>query len=397
MAINFNQLRLLTSHFQESAATPGQIEFNPALAGFGMSMAAGGTLGMDTSATRPAVDFSAAAGSAWTFAADDLVVTGSPTIAGAVPTKQYVDNLVSGLSWKNPVLSGSLFGSGEIAGVQIVVCPGTALTNADTINLGGFVITGGLNFTDEASLASFINSGSLLPLWTATVVTSVSSIAPTFVMIKDIGTNGAANRGNGIISNPSGVFKFLDFSTSQNQAQTSADLVPITVHPATRNFSDIVTPVTGESRLTMDTDKQYVYDIDTTSWVQFSTGSLTAGAGLQIASNVVSVATDGIVTSMILNANVTPAKLSFAPKNQSILASAGAIVAGNTDLALTVAPSADALLIPGYVLLRNGIDDMTYVAGAPAGAGQWTFSGSTISIFGDVTASGDVYTMRYMA
>ena len=47
-------------------------------------------------------------------------------------------------------------------------------------------------------------------------------------------------------------------------------------------------------------------------------------------------------------------------------------------------------------LLKSGIDNMKRVAGAPAAAGEWRYNGTNIDIYGDVTASGDTYRLRFL-
>jgi hypothetical protein len=55
--------------------------------------------------------------------------------------------------------------------------------------------------------------------------------------------------------------------------------------------------------------------------------------------------------------------------------------------------------IPGLLdlrdLWRNGILMPTMVAGVPAAPGEWRLFGGNLEVFGNVTASGDDYTIRY--
>lgn len=50
----------------------------------------------------------------------------------------------------------------------------------------------------------------------------------------------------------------------------------------------------------------------------------------------------------------------------------------------------------GYMeLYRNGIADQTRVTGVPAAPGEWRLNGTTLQVFGDITASGDTYRVVY--
>ena len=52
--------------------------------------------------------------------------------------------------------------------------------------------------------------------------------------------------------------------------------------------------------------------------------------------------------------------------------------------------------LTGYLeLFRNGIADQTRVTIAPAAPGEWRLNGTTLQVFGDVTASGDTYRVTY--
>lgn len=69
---------------------------------------------------------------------------------------------------------------------------------------------------------------------------------------------------------------------------------------------------------------------------------------------------------------------------------------GLSSHAVTGGPiSTHANALDDSVLLKSGIDNMKRVAGAPANAGEWRFNGTNIDVFGDVTASGDTYRLRF--
>lgn len=116
----------------ERAATGLQIA--AAFAGDGLTGAGGSALavgvqnglgvganavGIDLIGANGAVTFSADA--AWTFSnavtAKGLFVTGTPLDGNQVPNKTYVDNLVQGLTWKDPVESLHLIGNVQVTGL----------------------------------------------------------------------------------------------------------------------------------------------------------------------------------------------------------------------------------------------------------------------------------------
>lgn len=76
---------------------------------------------------------------------------------------------------------------------------------------------------------------------------------------------------------------------------------------------------------------------------------------------------------------------------------ASAFTFGGIYSTVTVAHSASAVAaLSGYKeLFRNGVADQSFVTGAPAAAGEWRVTGTTLQVFGDITASGDTYRVVY--
>lgn len=52
-------------------------------------------------------------------------------------------------------------------------------------------------------------------------------------------------------------------------------------------------------------------------------------------------------------------------------------------------------IIDQRALLKNGLDVMTRVTGVPAATGEWRMFGGNLQIYGDITASGDTYRLRF--
>ena len=61
----------------------------------------GTAIGLETNTTNYSPTFSGSG--TWTFPVDNLQITGTPDSANDVTNKSYVDSLVSGLAWKDPV------------------------------------------------------------------------------------------------------------------------------------------------------------------------------------------------------------------------------------------------------------------------------------------------------
>jgi hypothetical protein len=94
--------------------------------GGGTALAVGAGTGITVNAADVAVnvnstvDFSAST-PVWTFGnettAEGLFVTGTPVDANHVPNKAYVDSLITGLTWKDPVTSLHLIGNVQVTGL----------------------------------------------------------------------------------------------------------------------------------------------------------------------------------------------------------------------------------------------------------------------------------------
>lgn len=68
---------------------------------------------------------------------------------------------------------------------------------------------------------------------------------------------------------------------------------------------------------------------------------------------------------------------------------------GLSTRALTRTSSPAAVLSGLKTLAKGGLRNMRRVTGAPAALGEWRIVGASLDIFGDVTASGDEWTVTY--
>jgi hypothetical protein len=92
---------------------------------------------------------------------------------------------------------------------------------------------------------------------------------------------------------------------------------------------------------------------------------------------------------------ITEAKLGFSWDTVDILASAFSYDGTRSNFTLTTAASANANVLDNSELLRNGVGGMGRVV-ATASENDWSLTGTTLSVHGDITATGDGYTIRYV-
>jgi hypothetical protein len=92
---------------------------------------------------------------------------------------------------------------------------------------------------------------------------------------------------------------------------------------------------------------------------------------------------------------VTEAKLGFSWETVEILASAFSYDGTRSTYTLATAASSNANVLDNAELLRNGLGGMDRVT-TTSSTGEWSISGTTLSAHGDITASGDSYTVRYV-
>jgi hypothetical protein len=92
---------------------------------------------------------------------------------------------------------------------------------------------------------------------------------------------------------------------------------------------------------------------------------------------------------------VTEGKLAFSWATVEILASEFSFSATRSTFTLTQAASSDGNVLDNAELLRNGVGNLDRVATTVI-TGDWSISGTTLSVHGDITSSGDGYTIRYV-
>lgn len=460
MAINADQIRKVSAQFDESASTAGALILNSSLAGDGIAFTStegalqvqasdltgtglaesGNNLLIDVNAT---VDFSTGT-PVYTFAndttAEGLFVTGTPVDGNHAVNKTYVDGLVTGTTWKDPVCTIGLVGNAAettieglspSAGDAYVV---SSLDGDSTIS-GTAAAVGDIFEYDGTSWQKILaNSGGFPPADTRVVLsTSVALISP----YTDATDDG----------------KIATFSGSSLTATTGSeaeDGAAVLVNCETAYYEN-----TG-----------WIFDgtVPTGNWVQFAGGSaptagnglsysgstlnVGAGAGISTSSTAVALDMDSGVTRTAdgslanannplyldvtngLNVKVDDSTISLDSGNSYRLyipsggvagqqIAADSVAVGKLDFewevvdisaasftftsdsgfSLTNAALSDAAINDQVVLLRNGVDDMSRVGSLSSSGtdnGEYTLSGTNLVISGDITSSGDSYRLRYL-
>lgn len=119
------------------------------------------------------------------------------------------------------------------------------------------------------------------------------------------------------------------------------------------------------------------------------------GSTIDVAAGGISVADGQIDTTQLADNGVTPAKNSYVWAIATAAASAFSFDGTRSNVTLANAALNDLELNPGYICLRNGVDELTKKS-TTTSAGDWSVGGTTWSIHGDITASGDTYRLRFM-
>jgi len=77
------------------------------------------------------------------------------------------------------------------------------------------------------------------------------------------------------------------------------------------------------------------------------------------------------------------------------LAAAFAFGGGLSTVALAQVPDVTAALAGIYTITRNGVEDMTRVAGVPANGNEWRLNAGNLEIGADITGTLNTYRVVY--
>lgn len=126
-----------------------------------------------------------------------------------------------------------------------------------------------------------------------------------------------------------------------------------------------------------------------------------AGAGLGSSAGVLAVNVDDATieinsdTLRLKDGGIEAAKLGFTVRREAIAAASFSYSSPISTFTVAQTPDTAAALVEMQELYRNGVADGTKVAITPAAAGEWRLNGTSLEIYGDVTASGDTFKVLY--
>lgn len=214
----------------------------------------------------------------------------TPTDAGDAVRKDYVDNLITGLVWKQPVATLSLVGNITVADLNNIVVPeGDAYVMLDggTLTQGtpDLVVAAGdlVEFNGTKWQIIVANSGGYVPATTRAVLSTTTPLITPYLDKSPSDTSDASSSSGQVADNG----RIVVFSGSSNTGTDTGDAVNnaavLAQDPAHIGFWD---------------NNGYVFEgtVPDGSWVQFTgAGQITAGSGLSKVGNTLNVnAGDGI-------------------------------------------------------------------------------------------------------
>jgi hypothetical protein len=300
-------------------------------AGAGISVAAN-SVAIDTTGST-AVNFQSGGYTGqWSYSPDQLQIIGTPDSANDSVNKSYVDNLISGVTWLEPVTCLCLVGNATVATLNGLGNPGAVsdvyvVTDSGTLTLGSLSVAAGDVVQWDNGNTQWIK-----------IATNVGGFPPNGFRI-------ALNGGTALISPyTDGVDdgKIAEFDgTSLTGALTS---------PSNGN-AVLVVAWPGAPSPPVLVNQAYVFNgtVPTGTWTQFSgAGGLNAGTGLSISGNTINFTSAD--TSLTVNANDAQVNVGL-----GLAVSSGV----NIDLDTTkrsAAGDSDASNNPLYLDSTNGIN-----------------------------------------
>jgi len=274
-----------------------------------------------------------------------LLNLGTPTSGTDAATKTYVDNAITGLTWLPPVEYN----------IEYVKTTTGAPTGSGAV---------GEECLNTADNTLYVHDGSS---WGTS---NALSSGDRFLFGPEDGTDSSGDNGSNIHDN-----KIYEFDgTSVNSS----------------------TPVAGSALFSKPDDMAFVYDDDTSEWIQFTgTGQIVAGSGLVKSDNVLNV---GAGTAITVNADdiavdvsalagdglevsANTLRISAAAAGNGLTGGAGSPLAVNTGDGLTI--SSDQVVVVATDLAGTGLDvdaNNLRISAAAAGNGLVGGAGSPLAV-----------------
>jgi len=192
-------------------------------------------------------------------------VPDTPSDGQDAVNQNYVDNVASGIRWKEPVAVSGLVGNATVAtinGLSPSAADAYVVTDSGTLTLGSLSVAAGdlVEFDGSAWVKIVANSGGYVPSGTRAILSTATALISPYTDATDDG-------------------KIVDFSGSSNTGADTGDAVD------------------GNAVLVSDDgayweNNGFVFDgtVPTGSWIQFTgAGQIVAGPGLSKSGNTISV------------------------------------------------------------------------------------------------------------
>ena len=256
------------------------LRISTAAAGTGLTGGGGAALAIDTATGT--VTFTAGT---WTFPVDVLQVTGTPNTANDAVNKAYVDSLVSGITWKEPVTVFQMIGENTIAAINALT-PATGdsvvASDAGTPSAGtsDALAAGDIAEFDGTSWKLIVtNAAGRVPNGIRVVVSTTQTLTSPFTASTDEGR---------VVVSVSDPGTFNGVVSDWNDEAEAVDGNAILIQGPETNTAESVNENNG-----------YVFDgaVPTGTWIQFTgAGNINAGQGLTKSGNTLNVGAGNGIT-----------------------------------------------------------------------------------------------------
>lgn len=451
--------------------------------GGGTTLSVDPDTGISVSATGVAIDTDStvtfASPVAWTFpngtTAEGLFVTGTPVDANHVVNKTYVDNAVTGFSWRPPASVLAYLGTRTVTQINALTpTEGDAVVAGDagtpSAGTSDALTAGDIAEFDGTSWKIIVtNSGGFPPNGTRAVVAYPSS-ETLYSPLTDGADEGKIAQWDGSSLTPAlttptdgdAILVIGENSVNENAAYVYDGSVPsgqwvqfsgagqinagtgLTKSGNTINVNNTAVVHTNPTIITNTDSIEVRYEAagagtggltDTTNGLAVSAGdsiTLTAnGVAVQAATasgaqqygglvvnrtsngtgtaaagdGYIAVATDNSTLEVnssnqiaVRNDGVTEAKLGFSFQEEVFAASAFTLSSGNYVVSLANPAIATFKTYYFNECYRNGVADLTNTGSTdPATATEYRVTTTELQIGADITATGDVYRVRYLS